>query len=127
VNGYLVRAFFRLERAVQEVKRTRDRNFDRLQAACATDFNPAIELADQADIVNCAVPTVVLTNQFGAAFGLKRANLPHIRTEFDFSGLELMLKLQVPDFQVLNANLHDATCSRSHFRPMDNADPLVSD
>ena len=52
---------------------------------------------------------VVLTNQFGAPVGRKRTNLPHFRAEINLSGLKLELKFQLPDFQILNANLHAAT------------------
>ena len=109
MNGDFIGAASGLQRAIQEVKRTRDRNLDRLQTTRATDFNPAVEFANEADVIDAVMPTVMFTDKLGASICLEHTKLAHVRTEIDLSGLELEFKFQVPDFQILNANLHGAT------------------
>jgi hypothetical protein len=109
VDGHFVGVLLRLQWAVQEVKRTRDRNLDRFETASTTYFDPSVKLADQTNVVNRVMATVMLTNEFGVPLGFERAYLPHFRAEVNFSGLKLKLKFQLTNFKIFNANYHGAT------------------
>lgn len=61
---------------------------------------------------------MVLPDQLGVPFGTQRANLPNFFAEVNFTGLECELKLQLAQFQVLDMNLHDSSCSRSPAGPV---------
>jgi hypothetical protein len=54
---------------------------------------------------------MVLPNQFGSSGGTQRGSLPHLGAKVDRSGLKVFHKLQFPEFQFFDADVHFLTAA----------------